>query len=248
MRANAFFMIGLALPLACGPAGDDIESAQQLSIGSGADPNPSISFTQVGRTVGINRTNEPASAGTFDATGTLAYGGVAGRSRRRRPARLLCGATTARHPHLSGLFINNGARRLRQEPVHRVVPAIDSELSEPRPVQRDAVRRRPDRRWPGRLLLHRLERLRRACASIRASPARRLDRPELRVLRHHRWPGVRRRQRRRQDRRAEPRCQPSFDVYTAYYSQTAPYLWRLNNGTPNIKTWPTTHELPRTCG
>src|SRR5262245_5396161 len=32
----------------------------------------------------------------------------------------------------------------------------------------------------------------------------------------------------------------SFDAYTAYYSQTAPYLWRLNNGDPNINHWPTT--------
>jgi hypothetical protein len=35
----------------------------------------------------------------------------------------------------------------------------------------------------------------------------------------------------------------SFDTYTAYYSQTATYLWRLNNGDPNINTWPTTQNL-----
>src|SRR5262249_16906177 len=35
----------------------------------------------------------------------------------------------------------------------------------------------------------------------------------------------------------------SFDPYTAYYAQTAPYLWRLNNGSPNIETWPTTRDF-----
>ena len=32
----------------------------------------------------------------------------------------------------------------------------------------------------------------------------------------------------------------NFDAYTAYYSQTATYFWRLNNGDPNINNWPTT--------
>jgi len=35
----------------------------------------------------------------------------------------------------------------------------------------------------------------------------------------------------------------SFDVYTAYYTQTAAYLWRLNNGDPNINHWPTTQNF-----
>src|ERR1041385_691504 len=36
----------------------------------------------------------------------------------------------------------------------------------------------------------------------------------------------------------------SFDTYTAYYSQTATYLWRLNNGDPDINNWPTTTAFP----
>src|ERR1051325_6436659 len=63
----------LAVIGACGPATDEGETAQP-AIGSSTDPNPSISFTQVARSVGIDRSNEPASAGAFNASGTLAYG------------------------------------------------------------------------------------------------------------------------------------------------------------------------------
>jgi hypothetical protein len=35
----------------------------------------------------------------------------------------------------------------------------------------------------------------------------------------------------------------NFDTYTAYYSQTATYLWRLNNGDPDINKWPTTQDF-----
>ena len=35
----------------------------------------------------------------------------------------------------------------------------------------------------------------------------------------------------------------NFDAYTAYYSQTGSYRWRLNNGDPNIEHWPTTQDF-----
>src|SRR3954470_4759204 len=38
------------------------------------DPDPRIAFTQVGMTTGINRSNEPASAGPFDPEFAAAYG------------------------------------------------------------------------------------------------------------------------------------------------------------------------------
>jgi len=64
MRANTLLAIGLA-SAACGPA-DDSESTQHSElVGGNADPSPSISFTQVGKTVGIDRSREPPSAGTF---------------------------------------------------------------------------------------------------------------------------------------------------------------------------------------
>src|SRR4051812_5410706 len=100
MRARACVLvsIGLVLPLACAPSehdsdgmqapapdggsgdggsdgGGDGGDMQDPGIGSNPDPSPDIAFTQVARTVGILRSNEPASAGPFDASGTLAYGG-----------------------------------------------------------------------------------------------------------------------------------------------------------------------------
>jgi len=40
--------------------------ARPVGGGGNTDPNPSITFTQVGMASGINRSNEPASAGPFD--------------------------------------------------------------------------------------------------------------------------------------------------------------------------------------
>src|SRR5689334_11155215 len=48
--------------------------AMPAPAGGSIDPNPSFAFTQVGLAAGIKRSNEPASAGTFDPTNTLAYG------------------------------------------------------------------------------------------------------------------------------------------------------------------------------
>jgi len=77
-------------------------------IGGQTDPNPNITFTQVGRTVGIDRSNEPASAGPFNSSGTLAYGGWL--ADLDGDARLDYYAVNhGQTPHRSGLFINNGA-------------------------------------------------------------------------------------------------------------------------------------------
>jgi len=35
----------------------------------------------------------------------------------------------------------------------------------------------------------------------------------------------------------------NFDAYAAYYAHTATYRWRLNNGDPNIRNWPTTQSF-----
>src|SRR5262245_53410911 len=83
--AGALFALGLALagcgsrdgggmmqpPTPDAPTGDGI--MPELPPGS-VDPDPIISFGQVAKAVGIDRSNEPASAGPFSASGTLAYG------------------------------------------------------------------------------------------------------------------------------------------------------------------------------
>jgi len=49
----------------------DPDHQQSAAIGSNADPSPTITFTQVATTVGLNRNNEPPSAGTFTSANTL---------------------------------------------------------------------------------------------------------------------------------------------------------------------------------
>src|SRR5262245_65551804 len=81
------------------------DAAAPVPFGS-ADPEPVISFVQVGSAVGIDRANEPASAGTFDGAGTLAYGSwladLDGDGRLDYFA-----MNHGQTPHLSGVFINS---------------------------------------------------------------------------------------------------------------------------------------------
>ncbi|HZJ62139.1 MAG TPA: VCBS repeat-containing protein [Kofleriaceae bacterium] len=37
--------------------------------------------------------------------------------------------------------------------------------------------------------------------------------------------------------------QATFDTYPDYYAMTGPFFWRLNNGSPDIGTWPTTTDF-----
>lgn len=74
-ETNALLTIGVVLPWGCGPA-EEIETGQQpVAVGGDVDSSPGVTFSQVGKTVGIDRANEPPSAGTFTSTNTLAYGG-----------------------------------------------------------------------------------------------------------------------------------------------------------------------------
>src|SRR5689334_15418437 len=89
------------LEVACGEPPID-EVVQSVS-----DPAPSITFTQVALSVGINRNTEPPSAGTFTSTGTQAYGSwladLDGDGRLDYYA-----VNHGQTPHLAGLFINSG--------------------------------------------------------------------------------------------------------------------------------------------
>ncbi len=99
---QAVLAFGLVWPCACAPR-DDLGGVQQAAIGSPADPNPGIAFTQIGLAVGLDRSREPASAGAFDPTNTLAYGGwladLDGDGQLDYYA-----VNHGQTPHLSGLF------------------------------------------------------------------------------------------------------------------------------------------------
>ena len=108
MMTRAWFAGVAMIPLACGPATEVVLTPSVEAVSGDTDPNPVITFTQVATLVGINRSNEPASAGSFSASGTLAYGGwlvdLDGDGRLD-----YFGVNHGQWPHLSGLFINNGA-------------------------------------------------------------------------------------------------------------------------------------------
>src|SRR5579859_7984223 len=104
-------------PADSGAAGSPADSGRGLPTGDGGmqppgdgnlDPSPQIAFTQVGLAVGINRSNEPASAGPFPSVGPYAYGSwladLDGDGKLDYYA-----VYHGQAPHLSGLFLNTGA-------------------------------------------------------------------------------------------------------------------------------------------
>src|ERR1044071_5284909 len=61
MTKKAVLVLGLAWPCACDPSGE-LGGAQQAAIGGPADPDPNITFNQIGLGVGHDRSRDPASA------------------------------------------------------------------------------------------------------------------------------------------------------------------------------------------
>jgi hypothetical protein len=108
VRASEILRIALVVLLACDPGGGLEATQPSAVIGGGADPDPTLTFTQVAKPVGIDRSNEPPSAGAFTSSDTLAYGGwladLDGDGRLD-----YFGVNHGQWPHLSGLFVNNGA-------------------------------------------------------------------------------------------------------------------------------------------
>jgi PKD domain len=247
MGARALSTIGwMGLIAACGQAPgqapeDDPAEARQAVTAATTDPNPSLTFTQVGKTVGINRANEPASAGTFNAANTLAYGGwladLDGDGRLDYFA-----VNHGQSPHLSGLFINNGSGGFGKnlftvsfQPSPTSFPNLDlsNEMRFVGDLTGDGLVDFYFLSWSGLGVL---------CVNQG-------------VATHSDWTGPGYRCSGSADGMAFDDVNgdgkidvltfdlTNFDTYTTYYSQTATYQWRLNNGNPNIETWPTTQDF-----
>lgn len=240
MTAKGYLRIGLAVIGACSPADD--AGLEQAAIGSNVDPSPNITFTQVASSVGLNRSNEPASAGTFNASGTLAYGSWL--ADFNGDGRLDYYAVNhGQSAHLSGLFLNSGSGGfgknlftvgVQPSPVNGANLGNSNEMRFVGDFNGDGL---PDMFFLGWVGFGTL------CINQG-------------VAQHSDWSGPSFQCYGTADGLAFADVNgdgkidvlsldiSNFDTYIAYYSQTANYVWRLNNGDPNINHWPTTAAFP----
>jgi hypothetical protein len=205
------------------------------------DPDPIISFTQVGKAVGINRSNEPASAGTFDGSGTIAYGGwladLDGDGRLDYYA-----VNHAQYAHLSGLFLNNGAGGFGKNLF--TVSLQGSPAAYPRMDLSNEMKFVGDLTGDGRVDLYFTgwSGVGVMCVNQGVTQATDWKGPSYLCFETTDALDF-------ADVNGDGKIDvlglsdQGFDVYEAYYAHTASYVWRLNNGDPDINKWPTTQSF-----
>jgi len=236
MSAKVWTVCLLVFSFTCGSTPD-----MALPVSGGVDPNPTITFTQVAKTVGIDRSNEPASAGSFTAAGTIAYGGwladLDGDGRLD-----YYGVNHAQWPHLSGLFLNNGAGGFGKNLF--TVSLQPSQVSFPDMGTSNEMKFVGDLTGDGRVDLYFTGWSGEGVMCVNQGKLQGPDRtgPGFQCFGTSDALAI-------ADVNGDGRVDvlgldiPSFDVYTAYYSHTGNYVWRLNNGDPNINNWPTTQRF-----
>lgn len=242
---KVFVAIVPTLLLACsqGAELDDqiVEENSSDVIGSNADPGARITFNQVGLSVGLDRRNEPASAGAFTSTGTYPYGGLLADLNNDGLLDYYA-VNHGQHPHLSGLFLNNGAGGFGQNLF--TVSLLASRVSFPNLDLSNEIKFVGDLTGDGRVDLYFVSWSGRGVMCVNQGVVQRSDWTGPSYLCTGTTDGLA-----FQDVNGDGRIDvlgldiTNFDPYTAYYSQSAQYLWRLNNGTADITSWPTTTDF-----
>lgn len=240
MKAQVWIMSLALAQVACQGNGGDSDPG----VSGEKDPKPTITFVQMAKAVGIDRSNEPASAGPFPSTAsadTIAYGGwladLDGDGQLDYYA-----VNHSQNPHLSGLFLNNGAGGFGKNLF--TVSLVPAPGSTPRMDLSNEMKFVGDLTGDGRVDLYFTGWSGVGVMCVNQGVVRGTD-----------WTGP------------GYRCfdttdaldfadvngdgkidvlgwdNSNFDVYATYYAHTASYFWRLNNGNPNINTWPTTSQF-----
>ena len=236
---------GTGLPSGGSDAGSSGGSDAGTSPGSGGvDPSPVISFVQVGLSVGIDRSTEPASAGSFVANNDLAYGSwladLDGDGRLDYYA-----VNHGQFPHMSGVFLNTGHRAFG--PNLFTVSFEDSPVNPPNLGNSNEMRFVGDLTGDGRVDLFFQGWSGEGTHCVNQGVAPHADWTGPSFLCFDTEDGLA-----FADVNGDGKIdvlsmvvpdRSSFDPYPAYYAQTATYLWRLNNGDPDINHWPTTQDF-----
>jgi hypothetical protein len=233
--------------------GSDAGSSGGSDAGHGtgdgnADPNPDLSFVEVGLSVGINRSTEPASAGASAPNLDLAYGSwladLDGDGRLDYYA-----VNHGQFPHMSGLFLNTGHGGFGPNlfTVSFATAFGGSTVNPPNMGNSNEMRFVGDLTGDGLVDLFFEGWSGEGTLCVNQGVARHTD-----------WTGPSFQCFDTEDAMAFADVngdgkidvlsmvvpdRSTFDPYPAYYAQTATYLWRLNNGDPNINNWPTTTDF-----
>ncbi|HEX3482031.1 MAG TPA: PKD domain-containing protein [Kofleriaceae bacterium] len=240
MTKKLVLVLGLAWPCACDPSGD-LGGAQQAAIGSPADPAPGVTFTQVGLSAGIDRSREPATAGPFNGSNTEAYGAwladLDGDGRLDYYA-----VNHGQSPHSSGLFLNTGTGGFG--PNLFTVGLQPSGVDPPNLGNSNEMRFVGDLNGDGLVDFFFLGWSGFGTLCINQGVAQHADWTGPSFTCYGTADGLA-----FADVNGDGKIDvlsldiAGFDTYTAYYAQTASYVWRLNNGDPDINHWPTTRDF-----
>lgn len=237
---KVYVVSALTLVLACGQR-DEVDVDQSEAIGGNVDSSPRITFNQEALTVGIDRRNEPASAGTYTSTGTYPYGGWL--ADFNDDGKLDYYAVNhGQFPHLSGLFLNSGGGRFGQNLFTVAIQA--SQTAYPNMDLSNEIKFIGDVTGDGRPDLYFISWSGRGVLCVNQGVAAHADWTGPTYVCSGTSDGLA-----FADVNGDGKIDilgvdiANFDPYIAYYSQTAKYMWRLNNGTPDITSWPTTTDF-----